>query len=246
MNRGKSLPNSLLTTSPKIMHSASVNGKPFSILVAGRKHYVFSNLADFTTIYKTRAFDIRNFIKMLQANLFGMTEKDADRVLEIKPVVHEFHTKYLLTSKYNAVEAARYFVDLDAVFNALDKDVKASKTKSFTKDGFVFVADTQGNATVASYLGQSLLDLYPDLLTDFTAFVKEGFWPLLGGAPNFLFPRPVTLRERGVQATKEWIRLVRKDESLTSPFMAARLKMLKEQGFGEDATAREIYGVIFG
>ena len=228
------------------MYSSSVNGKPFSILVAGRKHYIFSNLADFATVHKTRSFDIRNFIKMLQANLFGMTKQDADRVLEIKPIMHELYTKYLLTSKYNSIEAARYFVDLDAVFNVLDEEIKDSDTGTFIKDGFVFVANTQGNATITSYFGQSLLDLYPDLLSDFTAFVKEGFWPLLSGAPNFLFPRPVTLRERGVQKTREWIELVRNDESLSAPFMAARLQLLKEQNFGEDATARDIYGMIFG
>jgi hypothetical protein len=228
------------------MHSASVNGKPFSILVAGRKHYVFTSLADITAIHKIRTLDIRGFVKMLFANLFGMTERDANRVLEIKPVMHDLNTKYLLTSTYNVVEATRYFIDLDALFNALDKEIEKSATASVTKDGFVFVADTQGTASVSSYFGQSLLDLYPGLLTDFTVYVKEGFWPLLGGAPNFLFPNPVTLRERAVQALRKWIELVRKDESLTSPFIAARLELLKEQGFGEDAAARELFSVMFG
>lgn len=246
MHRGKSAPGSQLISSPKTIHSASVNGKPFSILVAGRKHYVFSELADFAIVHKIRAFDIRNFIYMLQANLFGMPKHDANRILEIKPVVHELHTKYLLTAKYNSVEAARYFVDLDAVFNVLDKEIKASDTKSYTKDAFVFVTDTQGNASCTAYFGQSLLDICPGLLTDMTVFIKEGFWPLLGGFPNFLFPSPVRSRERGVHAVREWIKLVKKDESLTSPFVSARLQLLKEQNFGEDATAREIYSLVFG
>jgi hypothetical protein len=233
---------------PKMMHSASRNGQPFSILVAGRKHYVFNSLADIVTIHKTKTLDIKNFIKMIMSNLFGMSEKEAIKFVSIKPVIHELNTKYLLTAKNNVVEASRYFTLLDEVFNVLDKDIKDSATKSVTKDGFVFVVDAQGIASVQAYFGQSLLDLNPKMLTDLTVFAGEGFWPLLSGAPapGLLFPRPVTARERAVRNIKDWIKMVEKDESLTSPFIAARMNVLKDQGMGETVIARELFSLIFG
>jgi hypothetical protein len=232
----------------KMMHSASRNGQPFSILVAGRKHYVFNNLADIVTIHKTKTLDIKNFIKMIMSNLFGMSEKEAIKFVSIKPVIHELNTKYLLTAKNNVVEASRYFTLLDEVFNVLDKDIKDSATKSVTKDGFVFVVDAQGIASVQAYFGQSLLDLNPEMLTDLTVFAGEGFWPLLSGAPapGLLFPRPFTARERAVRNIEDWIKMVEKDESLTSPFIAARMNVLKNQGMGETVIARELFSLIFG
>jgi hypothetical protein len=226
--------------------SASSNGQPFSMLVAGRKHYVFSNLTDIATIHKTKNLDIKNFVKLFYSSLFGMSEKEASHLDAIKPAVHDLNTKYLLTSKNNTVEASRYFTLLDKVFNALDKEIKESATNSVTKDGFVFVADTQGTATIRAYFGQTLLNLNPKILTDLTTFVDEGFWPLLSGAPGFLFPKPVTARERAVQNFRDWIKIVEKDDCLTSPFVASRIKLLKEEGIGENANARDLFALLFG
>lgn len=218
------------------------------MLVAGRKHYVFNSLADITTIHKTKTLDIKNFVKMLMSNLFGMSEKEAIHLGSIKPIIHELNTAYLLTAKNNVVEASRYFVLLDEVFNSVDKEIKESPTKSVTKDGFVFIADTQGIASVQAYFGQSLLDINPKILSDLTVFAGEGFWPLLSGAPapSLFFPRPVTARERAVRNFEDWIKMVEKDTSLTSPFIAARMKVLKEQGITENASARELFSVLFG
>jgi hypothetical protein len=218
------------------------------MLVAGRKHYVFNNLADIVTIHKTKTFDIKNFVKMIMSNLFGMSEKEAIKLGSIKPALHELNTKYLLTAKNNVVEASRYFTLLDEVFNVLDKEIKDSAMKSVTKDGFVFVTDMQGTASIQAYFGQSLLDLNPNMLNDLTVFAGEGFWPLLSGAPApwLFFPRPVTARAHAVKNLENWIKMVEKDESLTSPFIAARIKLLKEQGMGDTVIARELFGVLFG
>ncbi|KAE9379594.1 cytochrome P450 [Stipitochalara longipes BDJ] len=226
--------------------SASVNGRPFSMLVAGRKHYVFTDLADITTIHKTKTLDIKNFVKMLMSNLFGMSEKEAIKLGNIKPAIHELNTAYLLTSKNNVVEASRYFNLLHKVFNALDEEIKDTAVGSVTKDGFVFVADTQGTASVQAYFGQTLLDLNPKILMDLTMFAGEGFWPLLSGAPTFFFPRPLNARERAVRNLEDLVKMVEQDESLTSPFIAARIKVLKEQGMGENTIARELFSILFG
>lgn len=229
-----------------MMRSASRNGQPFSMLIAGRKHYVFNSLADIATIHKNNSLDIKNFVILLYSSLFGMSKKDASQLDAIKPVIHNLNTKYLLTSKNNAVEASRYFTALNKRFNALDEEIKKSATSSVTKDGFVFVADTQGTATVSAYFGQTLLDLNPKLLTDLTIFVDEGWWPLLSGAPHFFFPKPITARERAVQNYRDWIKMVEKDDSLTSPFVASRINLFREQGLGEDASARELFSLLFG
>jgi hypothetical protein len=230
------------------MHSASSNGQPFSILVAGRKHYVFYSLADIATIHKTKAFDIKNFVKILMSNLFGLSEEEAIHHGSIKPAIHELNTTYLLTAKNNATEASRYFASLDEVFNALDKELQESKTNSAVKDGFAFVTNTQGTATIQSYFGQTLLDINPDILSDVTIFSGEGFWPLLSGtpAPRIFYPKLVAARERVARDVRDWIRMVEKDETLTSPYLAARIKVLKEQGVGENATTRDLVAMLFG
>jgi hypothetical protein len=228
------------------MNSAASNGQPFSILVAGRKHYVFSSLADIATIHKTKTLDIRNFLIMLHNYLFGFSKKDATRLVANKPAFHELNTKYLLTSSNNVIEASRYFVHLDAVFNALDQRIKGSATKLVTQDGFVFVTNTQGTATVRAYFGQTLLDLNPEILSDLTTFVAQGFWGLLSGAPGFLFPTSVTARERVVRNFKDFMKMVEKDESLTSPYIVSRVRLYKDQGFPEDGAARDLNAVLFG
>jgi hypothetical protein len=228
------------------MDSAASNGQPFSILVAGRKHYIFSNLADIATIHKTKTLDIRNFLVLLYNSLFGFSKKDANSFVANKAAFHELNTKYLLTSSNNVIEASRYFSRLDEVFNALDKEIKLSATKSITQDGFVFVTDTQGTATIRAYFGQALLDLNPKILMDLTTFVAQGFWSLLSGAPGFLFPTPVTARERAVQTFKDFMKVVDKDESLTSPYLASRIRLYKEQGFGEDSASRDLNAMLFG
>jgi hypothetical protein len=40
--------------------------------------------------------------------------------------------------------------------------------------------------------------------------------------------------------------MVEKDESLTSPFIAARMNVLKDQGMGETVIARELFSMLFG
>jgi hypothetical protein len=229
-----------------MMCSASRNGQPFSMMIVGRKHYVFNSLADIATIHKKSSLDIKNFVILLYSSLFGMSKKDAAQLDAIKPKLHDLNTKYLLTSKNNAVEASRYFTALNKQFNALDDEIKESAKSSVTKDGFVFVTDTQGTSTVRAYFGQTLLDLDPKLLKYLSILAGEGLWPLLSGAPHFFFPKPITARERAVQNYRDWIKMAEKDDSLASPFLVSRINLLREQGFGEDARARELLSLLFG
>jgi hypothetical protein len=175
-----------------------------------------------------------------------MSHREATQLDAIKPIVHDVNTTYLLTARNNAVTASKYFTLLDNVFNTLDKEIKESATSSVIKDGFEFVADTQGTATVGAYFGQTLLDINPKILSDLGAFVRDGFFPGLAGVPEFLIPKPVAARERAIQNFKDFMRIVEKDDSLTSPFLAFRMKQLKEQGIGENAHARDLFGLLFG
>jgi hypothetical protein len=228
------------------MYSAISKGQPFSMLIAGRKHYVFSSLTDITTIHKTKTLDIKGFVILLYKGVFGMSDREATQLDAIKPIVHDLNTTYLLTAKNNAVTASKYFTLLDNVFNTLDKEIKESPTRSVIKDGFEFVTDTQGTATVRAYFGQTLLDINPKILSNLGAFIQDGFFPALAGIPEFLIPKPIAARERAIQDFREFMRIVEKDDSLTSPFLAFRIKQLKEQGIGENAHARDLFGLLFG
>jgi len=236
----------MLKITTKSTDSASVNGQPFSMLVAGRKHYVFTDLSDIATINKTKTLDIKNFVRMLLRNLFGMSDEAAIKLGAMKPAIHEINTTYLLKSANNIVETSRYFNFLDLLLNALDEEIKDAAGGSVTKDGFVLVTNTQGNATVHAYFGQTLLDINPKILTDFTVFVADGFYPLLSGAPTFFYPRPVKAREQVARNLEDYIKIVDKDESASAPFIAARVKVMKEQGIDQKETARELLSVLFG
>jgi hypothetical protein len=247
MNESKYVFSRTLVPDPlKLMHSAISKGQPFSMLIAGRKHYFFSSLADITTIYKTKTLDIKGFVILLYKGCFGMSDREATQLDAIKPVVHNVNTTYLLTAKNNAVTASKYFTLLDKVFSALDKEIKVSVTSSLIKDGFEFVTDTQGTATVGAYFGQTLLDINPNILSNLGAFIQDGFVPTLAGIPEFLIPKPIAARERAIQNLKDFMKIVEKDDSLTSPFLAFRMKQLKEQGIGENAHARDLFGLLFG
>ena len=230
----------------KKTNSASVNGQPFSMLVAGRKHYVFTDLSDIVAIHKTKTLDIKNFVRMLLRNLFGMSDKQAIKLGTMKQAFHEINTTYLLTSANNVVETSKYFTFLDEIFNAMDKQIKDNTAGSVTKDGFVLVTETQGNATVQAYFGKALLDLNPKILVDLTVFTGEGFYSLLSGAPNIFFPKPVRAREQVARNLEDYIKIVNKDESSSAPFIAARIRLMKEQGIEGDAAARELLSVMFG
>ena len=110
----------------------------------------------------------------------------------------------------------------------------------------MLVTETQGNATVHAYFGQKLLDINPKILTDFTVFVGEGFYPLLAGAPTIFFSKPVRAREQVARNLEDYIKIANKNESSSAPFIAARIKVMKEQGITESAAARELLSVMFG
>lgn len=78
-------------------HSRQNNHQPYSIYVAGRKHYVFSKPSEYAAVYRnSKTLSIGNFVKLLMIKWFGYTEKMAERYKELSGDWDELHINLLL------------------------------------------------------------------------------------------------------------------------------------------------------
>ena len=86
-----------LISSDRYLVVGKTNHQPYSMYVAGRKHYVFFKPSEYTAVYRiSKTLSIRNFVKLLMTQWFGYTEEMAERYKELKGDWDELHTNLLL------------------------------------------------------------------------------------------------------------------------------------------------------
>ncbi len=165
---------------------------------------------------------------------------------DIKPDMHHLNDNFLLRAENNRVTATKYFVDLDAQLRTLDNEIDGSVARTAIKNGLLLVADTVGRASTSAYFGQTLLDLNPDVMNDLLIFNKDGFWPLLFGAPRLFFPKPYQARDRILKAMRGLVDAVDSRDNVASPYLVSRLKLIRESQFSSNGLDSDLFSLLFG
>ena len=227
-------------------YSRKSQHKPFSVLIGGRKHYVFGRPADVTTLFrKAKVLSIAPFVRLLNTAVFGMPSKDADRLSANRQALHEIHTKYLLRPEHYSIVVLAYHKELDANLQNLARELDISKDGSVVKDGFAFILDVMGTASAIAYFGRKPLEVNPRLLDDMREFVVRGLWPLLGGTPSFLLPEVARKRDQIKSTmTKGLVEPFGSQDDVSS-FVAQKVNLMKSL-ISKDGMASDGLGFLFG
>lgn len=229
----------------KWRHSQKNNRQPYSIFVAGRKHYVFSKPSEYAAVHRnSKTLDIGNFVKLLMTNWFGYTEKEAERYKQMKVEWHDLHSNLLLREENNRPTAVKYFIELEVLLKALDSELEKSKTKTLTREGREFVRDIQGVASTLAYFGRQPFEVNPNILEDLITFNRDGCWPLLLGAPRLLFPKPYRVKDRILAAFQELSDTIDSHDDV-SEFIVKRHELITEK-MAPESQAPDKFNMFFG
>ncbi|KAG8534021.1 uncharacterized protein KY384_000863 [Bacidia gigantensis] len=173
------------------------NNKPYSMLLAGRKHYVFSNPADVATLFrKAKVMSIAPFIRILSVTLFGYTKSETTRLEGLHDSMHALYNKHLLNPEQYTLVVIAYFKDLQERMRHLSDEVRASEKGTLRVDAFQLLLDTLAKASTTAYFGRKPLDANPDMTTDMDTFVAKGFWLFLSGVPAMFVRNADKARKR--------------------------------------------------
>lgn len=221
------------------------NRQPFSMYVAGRKHYVFFRPSEFAAVYRnSKTLDMGNFVKLLMTKWFGYTENEAERYKTLKTDWDELHTNLLLRDENNRPTAVKYFVALEEELRAIDAEVENTETKTLTKDGFKLVMGVLGVASTLAYFGRKPFDMNPNLLQDLVTFNRYGFWPLLLSAPRLLYPKPYQAKDRLLEAFQGLSDTLDARDDV-SVFIRTRQKLIAEK-MSPETQAPDKFNIFFG
>lgn len=179
---------------------------PYSMLIAGRKHYVFSRPSDVSALFrKTKVLSMTPFVRMINGNLFGFQTAAIERMDTVHDEMHGLYNKYLLSPDQYIPVVISYFQDLERLMQGLKDQVESSKGQTLKVDAFDLMLDTLAKASLTAYFGKEPLQVNPSLTWDMCIFVTQGFWPLIAGIPAVLFRKVYHARERGVKAFFETV-----------------------------------------
>lgn len=183
---------------PTDVECSRKNGRePYSVLIAGRKHYVFSQPADVAAIFrKSKTLSIRPFVALIQRNLFGMQKMDVETYTATAPYRHDINNKYLLRPEYYNPVVTTYFKSLCLMLQDFEQEISGSLRGSIERDAFNILLDTMAMATTQAYYGVETAHANPRIGRDMEEFVKEGFWPALAGAPSFFYRNALRAQDR--------------------------------------------------
>lgn len=229
--------------------SAQSNNEPFSLLIAGTKHYVFNKSAEFTEVFRnSKTLDSVGFLRLVMRNLFGINATDAEAFVagSVKPILHDVNATHLLRNENNAITAAAYFDEIRQVVERFDKTLEQSDTKGMTKDVLRIIAQFQSEPTTNAYFGKLVLDLDPQILDVLNVVNKHGFWSLLFGVPRFLAPKPYRARDRIVNTFRTLVNAVAARDGVASPYIESRIRQLLAHGLCRDTVAKDVLSVFSG
>jgi hypothetical protein len=225
-----------------IYNSEKNNYQPFSILLGGRKHHIFHNLSDITAIYRhAKTLDMRNFVRMLYTNMFGMTKDEAEIMDQTRDKRHADTNFYLLKAENYTDQTINYFEELDAGVKTFDK--KFDESDVVVEETIDFVRRIQGTASTISYFGKRIFKESPDLLKDLTYFSANGFWSLFLGFPRFLIPETYRVRDK-VQAAID--KIVYEHPEELGPFLRSSVEVADQTGIPKSAVSKNALSFLFG
>ncbi|KAK2052753.1 cytochrome P450 [Colletotrichum caudatum] len=225
------------------------NGEPFSLLIAGTKHYVFNKPAEFTEVFRnSRSLDSVGFLRLVMRNLFGINAADAEAFVagSVKPVLHDVNSVYLLRTENNAVTAAAYYDEVRQAVGRFDRTLAQSDAKRVTRDVLRIIAEFQSEPTTNAYFGKLVLDVDPQILDALNLVNKHGFWSLLFGIPRFVSPKPYRARDRIVQTFRTLVDAVDARDGVASPHIESRIRQLLSHGLSRDTVDKDVLSVFSG
>jgi hypothetical protein len=228
-----------------VISSRLNNRQPYSIYVAGRKHYVFTKPSEYAAVYRnSKTLSIGNFVKLLMKQWFGYTEQMAERYKELKGDWNELHTNLLLREENNRPTAIKYFTLLEEELCTLDVELEKSDTKALAKDGLKLVMGVQGTASTLAYFGKKPFEVNPNILEDLVIFNRDGFWALLLSAPRFLYPKPYQAKDRILAAFQELSDTIDSQNDV-SDFIRNRHELVSEK-MNENTQGPDKFNIFFG
>lgn len=219
--------------------------QPFSVLLGGRKHYIFSDPADCAAVHRnSKSLHIRGFVRFIYIYIWGFDPADADQMWEIKQEWHRIDLDWLLEPAKTQVITEKYLRKLEEEFAGLDEQLDKSETGALRLAGLKAVIDIQGKATGATLWGETTMALNPGLMDDLTVMVRDGFWPLLFNAPKFMFPKPYAARQRIKDAFADMVVNVdaRTDMSV---YVQERTRYLTSQGMSPQCQGADNLRTMF-
>ena len=232
---------------PDHVDSEKNQRNPYSMLIAGRKHYVFSRPSDVSALFrKTKVLSMTPFVRMINGNLFGFKTAAIDQMDTVHNDMHGLYNKYLLSPDQYIPVVLSYFKSLELLMQGLKVQVESSKDLTMKVDAFDLMLDTLAKASLTAYFGKNPLRVDPNLARDMSFFVTQGFWPLLAGIPAVLFRKVYHARERGVKAFFDAIAdAPDAPHDGMSAFTREHMKLLGTVVDKNDV-ARNEYGFLFG
>ena len=220
---------------------------PYSMLIAGRKHYVFSRPSDVSALFrKTKALSMAPFVRMINGNLFGLRKTAIDQMETVHDDMHGLYNKYLLSPEQYIPVVVSYFRALEPLMQGLTEKVEFSKDQTLKVDAFDLMLDTMAKASLTAYFGKEPLQMNPLLIREMSVFVTQGFWPLLAGIPAVLLSKVYHARGRGIKTFSETVVAAPEapDEGI-SAFTREHIRLLATVVNKNDVATNE-FGFLFG
>ncbi|KAL3420423.1 hypothetical protein PVAG01_08922 [Phlyctema vagabunda] len=221
------------------------NQQPFVMLIAGKKHYVFSDLADIGAIHKnTQDITFRWTKLFVYTHLLGFSRKDAELMWDIDREAERIDHRWLLGKEEQAEDTAKYFYNVEDHLDALDREVGASESKGIVVDGLLTVINLEGTATVDTFYGKTTIRRHPKLIDDMMYIVTKGFKPFLFEFPRFLAPKAYAARDRIINTFIDLNEELETRKDISGYFLE-RYRYLKEQGAPPSASGADMFRHLF-
>lgn len=215
------------------------------MLIAGKNHYVFSDLADIGAIHKnTQDITFRWTKIFVYTHLLGFSKKDAELMWDIDRDAERIDHRWLLGKDEQAEDTAKYFYNVQEHIDALDRDVGASDSKVIEVDGLLTVINLEGTATVETFYGKTTVKRHPKLIDDMMYIVTKGFKPFLFEFPRFLAPKAYSARDRIINTFIELNEELESRKDISGYFLE-RYRYLKEQGAPPSAAGADMFRHLF-
>ncbi|KAI1820157.1 cytochrome P450 [Xylaria intraflava] len=220
------------------------NQQPFSMLIAGRRHYVFADLADVGAIHKNEDIGFRWPKLFVYTHLLGFSKKDAELMWDIDREAERIDHKWLLGREEQAVTTSAYFHLVEKHMDHLDSQVGESDSKSLKVDGLLTVINVEGTATVETFYGPTTVQRNPRIIEDMIYVVTKGFKPFLFEIPRFLAPNAHNARDRIINSFIELNEELETRKDISGYFIE-RYRYLNEQGAPPRAVGADMFRHLF-
>jgi len=214
------------------------------MLIAGRHHYVFSDLADIGAIHKnSQDIGFRWPKLFVYTHLLGFDKKGAELMWDIDREAERIDHRWLLGRNEQAEDTAKYFRNLEEHMDKLDQKVGASDSKSIELDGLLAVIDLEGTPTVETFYGKTTVRRHPKIMEDM-AYVVTNLKPFLFEIPTFLAPKVYGARSRIINSFIELNEELESRKDISGYFVE-RYRFLKLKGAPPSAVGPDMFRHLF-